>query len=91
MTRCATRASIGYRKSVSVWEIIVVYAVLPALIVGVLGVLSMGVSRGRAKARYEPGQAWTYPNQLWAGASPIAAIPMADRVGTKRGGAHGGW
>lgn len=78
-------------NAVSAWEIIVVYAVLPALIVGILGVLTVGVARHRARTRYEPGEAWTYPDQWWAGSAPVASIPVADRVGTKRGGAHGSW
>lgn len=75
----------------SVWEVIAVYAVLPALIVTVLAVLTVGRSRHRNRVHYEPGKAWDHADQLWAGVTPVTAVPVADRVGTMRGGAHAGW
>lgn len=75
----------------SVWEIILVYAVTPALIITFFGVLTVGTGWHRAKVKYEPGQAWEHADQLWAGINPVASVPVADRVGTRLGGAHAGW
>lgn len=82
---------IGYRKGVSVWQLILVYAVTPALIIAFLGVLTVGVGWHRAKVTYEPGQAWERNDQLWAGVAPVAAKPANERVGTQLGGAHASW
>lgn len=75
----------------SVWQIILVYAVTPSLIVTFLGVMTVGVGWHRAKVTYEPGQAWERDDRLWAGVAPVASLPVADRVGTHLGGAHAGW
>jgi hypothetical protein len=76
---------------VSVWETIAVYAGIPGAIVAILSVLTVGTGPRRSQVRYEPGQAWDQPNQLWGGDVPVISIPPADRVGTKRGGAHAAW
>lgn len=75
----------------SVWEVIAVYAVLPAAIVAFLAVVTVGRGRRRVKVRYEPGKPWQHPDRLWAGVTPVVAAPVVDRVGTTRGGAHAGW
>lgn len=75
----------------SVWEVILVYAVTPALIVTVLGVLTVGRGWHRAKPTYEPGGPWEIGDRLWAGVAPVRSTPVADRVGTKLGGAHANW
>lgn len=76
---------------VSVWETILVYAITPSLIVAFLGVLTVGTGWHRAKVRYEPGKPWDHSDRLWAGATPVASVPVADRVGTQLGGAHASW
>lgn len=76
---------------VSVWETILVYAITPALIVGLLGVLTVGAGRRRSRVRYEPGKPWDHADRLWAGVVPVRSVPVADRVGTKLGGAHANW
>lgn len=75
----------------SVWQIILVYAVTPAAIVTLLGVLTVGVGRHRTKVSYQPGQVWEHDDRLWAGVSRVASKPAADRVGTRRGEAHANW
>lgn len=82
---------IDYRKSVSVWEIILIYAVTPALIVAILGALTVGTGWHRAKVRYEPGKPWDHDDRLWAGVAPVQSAPPADRVGASMGGAHASW
>jgi hypothetical protein len=76
---------------VSVWEIILVYVVTPALVVTLLGVLTVGLGRHRASVRYEPGKPWEHDDRLWAGVTPVVSVPVQDRVGTQLGGAHAGW
>lgn len=75
----------------SVWEVIAIYAVLPAVIVTILAVATVGRSRHRTRVRYEPGKPWDHPDRLWSGVTPIITLPVDDRVGTSRGGAHAGW
>jgi hypothetical protein len=89
--RWDTAAAIDYREPVSVWEIILVYVVTPGLIVTILGVLTVGLGRHRATVRYEPGKPWEHDDRLWAGAAPVASVPVEDRVGTQLGGAHASW
>ncbi len=75
----------------SVVEVIGVYVALPAAIFAILAVLTVGLGRHRTKVVYEPGQTWDHPDQLWAGDIPVVSVPVADRVGTKVGGASGTW
>lgn len=67
------------------------YAITPALIILVLGALTVGVGRHRTKVTYEPGAAWDHEPRLWAGSTPVQSVPIAQRVGTKLGGARGNW
>lgn len=75
----------------SVWETILVFAVTPAAIVTLLGVLTVGVGRHRAKVRYEPGKPWDHEDRLWAGSALVKSAHAADRVGKNWGGAHASW
>lgn len=75
----------------SIWETIAVYAVIPAVIVAILAVFTVGRSRHGTKVRYEPGKPWDHADRLWAGVTPVVSSAVADRVGTSRGGAHAGW
>lgn len=75
----------------SIWEVILVYAVTPAVIVTFLGVLTVGRGWHRATVKYQPGGAWDVGDRLWAGVTPVRSVPAADRVGTKLGGAHANW
>ena len=76
---------------VSVLEVIGIFVVIPGAIVAVLGLLTVGVGHHRAKVHYQPGQPWEFPDHLWAGDAPVIATPVADRVGTRIGGARGTW
>lgn len=78
-------------RVVTILEIIGVFVVLPAAIIGVLAVLTVGLARRHQRVRYQPGQQWEHPNQLWAGDIPVISVPAEDRVGTERGGAHASW
>lgn len=68
-----------------------IFVVIPGVIVAILAILTVGVGHHRAKASYRPGQPWDYPDTLWAGDAPVVALPPADRVGTRMGGARGTW
>lgn len=78
-------------RGVTTLEIIGMFVVLPAAIIGVLTVLTVGLGRRHQKIRYQPGQPWEYPNQLWAGEVPVLSVPSQNRVGTELGGAHASW
>lgn len=65
--------------------------VLPAAIIAVLAVLTVGVGRRHGKVTYEPGQSWDRAAEFVRGSIPVISRPPADRVGTKVGGSHGSW
>lgn len=73
------------------FEIIGLLVVLPAAIVGVLMLLTLGVGRHRTHIRYEVGKPWEHDDQLWGGTVPVISVPVDDRVGTTVGGARGTW
>lgn len=80
---------------VNVVQTILVYAVIPLAIYGVIALWTL---RGKATRvpRYRPGQAWDYPPQWWT-ANPAGADPAAVPTGggkprrTAKGGARGSW
>jgi hypothetical protein len=76
---------------VSVLEVIGIFVVIPAVVVALVAVLTMGVGRRHAKTGYQPGQPWEHPDQFWAGDTPVVAAAPADRVGSAKGGARGSW
>ena len=84
----------------SVIETILVYAVIPLSIYGVVALLTLRDRVAKAP-RYRPGQAWDYPPVWWTGnpagvgdhagptAAPVQAGGAAKR--TAKGGARGSW
>jgi hypothetical protein len=76
---------------VSVLEVIGIFVVIPAVVVALAGVLTVGVGRAHSRTAYQPGEPWEYPDQLWAGDTPVVAAAPADRVGSEWGGARGSW
>jgi hypothetical protein len=74
---------------VSIIETLAVYVGIPALIYGIIALLTLVPGRSR-RHRYRPGQAWDYPPQWWAGDQPVVASATTDRPG-QGGGAHGTW
>lgn len=88
----------------TVVETILVYAVIPLAIVGLFALLTLVPGRTK-KARYKPGQPWTYPPVWWEphpsgsghdGAHAIEAGHGATAHGAAAtsgplGGARGTW
>ncbi|MGH3978065.1 MAG: aa3-type cytochrome oxidase subunit CtaJ [Pseudonocardiaceae bacterium] len=77
-------------------ETVLVLALSPLAILGVIAILTLWPKFARAP-RYRPGQEWTYPPVWWT-ANPDS-LPAShgtgaggDRVaGSRRGGARGSW
>jgi hypothetical protein len=76
---------------VSVLEVIGIFVVIPAVVVALAAVLTVGVGHTHSRPAYQPGQPWDHPDQLWAGDTPVVAAAPADRVGSAKGGARGSW
>ncbi len=80
---------------VNVVQTILVYAVIPLAIYGVVALLTMRDKVARAP-RYRPGQSWDYPPVWWT-ANPAGAEATAVPTGggkarpTAKGGARGSW
>ena len=79
----------------SVWETVLVYAIIPMAISLFVALLAArkGLSR---RPRYRVGDRWNYP-PVWYGANPEGAgLPKVidhgvQPTGAVRGGAHGDW
>lgn len=86
---------VRYRTHVSVIETILVFVVIPAVIYGLLGVLSMR-SKFAATPRYRPGQEWDHP-PVWWSANPQGLdttrthADAGDEEATPVGGSSGSW
>ncbi|MCT2586866.1 aa3-type cytochrome oxidase subunit CtaJ [Actinophytocola gossypii] len=79
----------------NVVQTILVFAVIPLAIYGVIALLTMRDKRARSP-RYRPGQPWDYPPVWWT-ANPAGAQESAVPSGggkakrTAKGGARGSW
>lgn len=82
----------------SIVQTILVYAVIPLAIYGVIALLTLRAKFAR-NPRYRPGQSWDYAPVWWT-ANPAgvggqtAAVPTGGSKGAKRtakGGARGSW
>jgi hypothetical protein len=94
----APGAALGSVSRVSVVQTILVYAVIPLAIYGVVALLTLRDKFAR-NPRYRPGQPWEYPAVWWT-ANPAGvgthegAVPTGGAKGSKRtakGGARGSW
>lgn len=80
---------------VSVVQTVLVYAVIPLAIYGLVALLTLRDKFARAP-RYRPGQPWDYPTVWWT-ANPAGADASAVPTGggkprrTAKGGARGSW
>ena len=80
---------------VSVVQTILIYAVIPLAIYGLVAMLTLRDKVARAP-RYRPGQPWEYPAVWWT-ANPAGADASAVPTGggkprpTAKGGARGSW
>jgi hypothetical protein len=92
-------APLGSLSRVSVVQTILVYAVIPLGIYGVIALLTLRDKFAR-HPRYRPGQPWDYPAVWWTanpagvGARAGSAVPTAGARSNKRtakGGARGSW
>jgi hypothetical protein len=87
--------ALGRVTRVNVVQTILVYAVIPLAIYGVVALLTMRDKFARAP-RYRPGQPWDYPAVWWT-ANPAGADASAVPTGggkkraTAKGGARGSW
>lgn len=91
-------AAVGSVSRVNVVQTILVYAVIPLAIYGVVALLTLRDKFAR-NPRYRPGQPWDYPAVWWT-ANPagvdaeVAAVPSGGGKSSKRtakGGARGSW
>ncbi|MGH3431950.1 MAG: aa3-type cytochrome oxidase subunit CtaJ [Thermocrispum sp.] len=80
----------------SVIETILIFAVIPAAVYGVVGLFTLR-SKFAGTPRYRPGQEWDHPPMWWS-ANPQGLSARHgdddDTVGTARmtlGGARGSW
>jgi hypothetical protein len=88
---------IRYGVAVSVVETVLVFAVIPLAIYGVIAMLTLREKFARSP-RYRPGQAWDYPPVWWT-ANPAGvgaqAAAAPEKSGAQRrtakGGARGSW
>ena len=90
--------ALGSVSRVSVVETILVLAVIPLTIYGVIALVTLRGKFARTP-RYRPGQAWDYPAVWWT-ANPAGvdgretAVPTGGPKSAKRtakGGARGSW
>lgn len=93
------RHTIGYRSGVTVVQTVLVLAVIPAAVYGLVMLIVLWPRLVRS--RYRTDQDWNYAPVLWV-ANPTGVNPSnppagqhADTVGeepgTARGGARGNW
>lgn len=96
VVRVAT--ALGSVSRVSVVETVLVLAVIPLTIYGVIALVTLRGKFARTP-RYRPGQAWDYPAVWWT-ANPAGvggretAVPTGGSKSAKRtakGGARGSW
>lgn len=96
VARAAT--ALGSVSRVSVVETILVLAVIPLTIYGVIALVTLRGKFARTP-RYRPGQPWDYPAVWWT-ANPAGvdgretAVPTGGSKSAKRtakGGARGSW
>jgi len=82
---------------VSIVETILIYALIPAAIYGVVALITLR-SKFAGTPRYRPGQAWEYPPMWWSGnpegigaGHPHPETSSGEAAGTVVGGARGSW
>jgi hypothetical protein len=85
---------------VNIGETILIFALIPAAIYGVISLLTLRSKLG-GHPRYRPGQTWDHPPMWWSGNpdgiggahSAHAAEPVEtkDASVTAAGGARGSW
>jgi len=81
---------------VSIVETILVYALIPAAIYGVVALITLR-SKFAGTPRYRPGQPWEYPPLWWSGnpegigAGHAQDAETGDKAGVAAGGARGSW
>ncbi|GLY67138.1 hypothetical protein [Amycolatopsis taiwanensis] len=81
----------------SIVETILVYALIPAAIFGVVALITLR-SKFAGTPRYRPGQAWEHPPMWWSGnpegigaAHPHPEVSSGETAGSALGGARGSW
>jgi hypothetical protein len=93
----ALSAEIGNVSRVNVVETLLIFAVIPLAIYGVVALLTLRDKRARSP-RYRPGQPWDFPPVWWT-ANPAGVGERASAVPsgtgkakrTAKGGARGSW
>jgi hypothetical protein len=79
---------------VTIVETILVFALIPGAIYGVVALLTLR-SKFAGTPRYRPGQPWEYPPMWWSGnPEGIGAhrqVNSGEASGTAVGGARGSW
>jgi hypothetical protein len=81
--------------AVNIVETILVFALIPAAIYGVVALLTLR-SKFAGSPRYRPGQAWEYPPMWWSGnpagvGAPHRHASSGEASETAAGGARGSW
>jgi hypothetical protein len=72
---------------VTVWQVVLVYVVIPGAIYGVVALLTLVPSFARTP-RYRPGQPWNYPSVWWTGSPNGRVADKALDAGHQTHGAH---
>lgn len=95
MPSVAVGAALGSVSRVSVVQTLLIYAVIPLAIYGLVALLTLR-DKGARAPRYRPGQPWEYAAVWWT-ANPAGADASAVPTGggkprpTAKGGARGSW
>lgn len=97
ITRCTGKTRVGedsatnlsYLLKVTILETVLIYAVAPGALMGVVGLLTVMPSRAKARATYKPGDTWDYSDRFYAGSAAVA-VP-AHVLNSELGGARGEW
>jgi hypothetical protein len=94
------RTAIGYAAAVNLVETILVFAVIPLVIYGAVGLATLR-AKFAGTPRYRSGQPWEHPPMWWS-ANPEGLGAAHEHAGvqntvpsstssTARGGASGNW
>ena len=76
---------------VNILQTVGIFVGAPAVLYGLIALLSMVPGRARKHPQYKPGGSWDFPDQWWAGDYPIPAADPALMAGGTEGGARGTW
>jgi hypothetical protein len=78
-----------YLSFVNFFEVALVYAGIPLVVIIAIGLLTVVRSRAKARPKYRPGASWDYSDRLFVGDTPLS---LPSHVSDSPvGGARGTW